>query len=141
MGTRSHQLWRLSQLLELEQQIESIPALRARYPQIAAKYSKLGDDQLEAVIRRVGEAKGRGLDPLTYYPPVAIPKKNSKNADRDAEIIAAVRAFPRESYAAIGKRFGISRERVRQIVGKFKEKNGVQSNRTKRSPQAFRSRP
>ena len=125
MGTRSYQLWQISQLLELHPPIEKIPEFRARYPQIAIKYPKLGDAQLEEVIRRIKEAKSNNLDPLTYYPSVAIPQKpRSRKADRNAEILAAVRAIPRESYAAIGRRFGISRERVRQIVDKYQKAQG-----------------
>jgi hypothetical protein len=122
MGARSSQLWQISQLLGLHPPIEKIPDLRVRFPQIAIKYPKLGDDQLEEVIRRIKEARSNDLDPLAYYPAVAIPKKpRSRKADRNAEILAAVRAIPRESYAAIGRRFNLSGEMISQIVDKYQK--------------------
>lgn len=122
MGNRSSQLWQISQLLELTQPVDSIPEFRARYPQIAIKYQKLGDDQLEEVIRRISEAKSNDLDPLAYYPAVVISQKpRARKADRNAEILAAVRAVPRESYAAIGRRYNLSGEMIRQIVDKYQK--------------------
>jgi predicted DNA-binding protein (UPF0251 family) len=121
MGARSSQLWQISQLLGLHPPIEKIPEFRARYPQIAIKYPKLGNDELDEVIRRISEVKSNKLDPLAYYPPVVIPKKpRAKKADRDAEIIRLVNTS-RMSYTVIGKRFDISRERVRQIWKESKE--------------------